>query len=62
MELHAVPEHLLILGGGYESSGIRTDVPRFGSEVCVMERGKHVLGTRMRISLKRWKRCCAVKG
>ncbi len=44
MELDAVPEHLLILGGGYEAVEFGQMFRRFGSEVCVMERGKHVLG------------------
>ena len=44
MELDAVPEHLLILGGGYEAVEFGQMFRRFGSEVCVMERGKHLLG------------------
>ena len=43
MELDAVPEHLLILGGGYEAVEFGQMFRRFGSEVSVMERGKHVL-------------------
>jgi pyruvate/2-oxoglutarate dehydrogenase complex dihydrolipoamide dehydrogenase (E3) component len=44
VELDAVPEHLLILGGGYEAVEFGQMFRRFGSEVCVMERRKHVLG------------------
>ena len=44
MELGAVPEHLLILGGGYEAVEFGQMFRRFGSEVSVIERGKHVLG------------------
>jgi pyruvate/2-oxoglutarate dehydrogenase complex dihydrolipoamide dehydrogenase (E3) component len=44
MELDAVPEHLLILGGGYEAVEFGQMFRRFGGEVCVMERGKHLLG------------------
>src|SRR6201995_6149619 len=43
MELDAVPEPLLILGGGYEAVEFGQMFRRFGSEVSVMERGKHVL-------------------
>jgi pyruvate/2-oxoglutarate dehydrogenase complex dihydrolipoamide dehydrogenase (E3) component len=44
MELGAVPEHLLILGGGYEAVEFGQMFRRFGSEVSLIERGKHVLG------------------
>ena len=43
MELGAVPEHLLILGGGYEAVEFGQMFRRFGSEVSLIERGKHVL-------------------
>jgi pyruvate/2-oxoglutarate dehydrogenase complex dihydrolipoamide dehydrogenase (E3) component len=39
-----VPEHLLILGGGYEAVEFGQLFRRFGSEVTVLERGKHLLG------------------
>jgi pyruvate/2-oxoglutarate dehydrogenase complex dihydrolipoamide dehydrogenase (E3) component len=44
MELDAVPEHLLVLGGGYEAVEFGQMFRRFGSEVTLIERGKHVLG------------------
>jgi pyruvate/2-oxoglutarate dehydrogenase complex dihydrolipoamide dehydrogenase (E3) component len=44
MELGAVPEHLLILGGGYEAVEFGQMFRRFGSDVSLIERGKHVLG------------------
>ena len=44
MELDAVPEHLLILGGGYEAVEFGQMFRRFGSEVTLIERGKHLLG------------------
>jgi pyruvate/2-oxoglutarate dehydrogenase complex dihydrolipoamide dehydrogenase (E3) component len=44
MELDAVPEHLLILGGGYEAVEFGQMFHRFGSEVTLIERGKHLLG------------------
>ena len=44
MELDAVPEHLLVLGGGYEAVEFGQMFRRFGSEVTLIERGKHLLG------------------
>ncbi len=44
MELDRVPEHLLILGGGYEAVEFGQMFRRFGSEVSLIERGEHVLG------------------
>jgi pyruvate/2-oxoglutarate dehydrogenase complex dihydrolipoamide dehydrogenase (E3) component len=44
MELDVVPEHLVILGGGYEAVEFGQMFSRFGSEVTLIERGKHLLG------------------
>jgi pyruvate/2-oxoglutarate dehydrogenase complex dihydrolipoamide dehydrogenase (E3) component len=44
MELDTVPEHLLILGGGYEAVEFGQMFLRFGSEVTLIERGEHLLG------------------
>jgi pyruvate/2-oxoglutarate dehydrogenase complex dihydrolipoamide dehydrogenase (E3) component len=44
MELDAVPEHLVVLGGGYEAVEFGQMFRRFGSEVTLIERGKHLLG------------------
>ncbi len=44
MELDVVPEHLLVLGGGYEAVEFGQMFRRFGSEVTLIERGKHLLG------------------
>ena len=44
MELASVPEHLVILGGGYEAVEFGQMFRRFGSEVTLIERGKHLLG------------------
>jgi pyruvate/2-oxoglutarate dehydrogenase complex dihydrolipoamide dehydrogenase (E3) component len=44
MELDAVPEHLLVLGGGYEAVEFGQMFRRFGSEVTLIERGEHLLG------------------
>jgi pyruvate/2-oxoglutarate dehydrogenase complex dihydrolipoamide dehydrogenase (E3) component len=43
MELGAVPEHLLILGGGYEAVEFGQMFRRFGSAVTLIQRGKHLL-------------------
>lgn len=43
MELGAVPEHLLILGGGYIGLEFAQMFRRFGSEVTVIQRGKQLL-------------------
>jgi pyruvate/2-oxoglutarate dehydrogenase complex dihydrolipoamide dehydrogenase (E3) component len=43
MELDAVPEHLLILGGGYEAVEFGQMFRRFGSAVTLIQHGKHLL-------------------
>ena len=43
MELDRVPQHLLILGGGYEAVEFGQMFRRFGAEVTVIQRGKHLL-------------------
>src|SRR5262249_23701159 len=43
MELSAVPEHLLILGGGYIGLEFGQMFRRFGSAVTVVQRGKQLL-------------------
>ena len=43
MELDAVPQHLIILGGGYEAVEFGQMFRRFGSEVTIVERGAHLL-------------------
>jgi pyruvate/2-oxoglutarate dehydrogenase complex dihydrolipoamide dehydrogenase (E3) component len=43
MELDAVPEHLLILGGGYIGLEFGQMFRRFGSQVTVVQRGGHLL-------------------
>jgi pyruvate/2-oxoglutarate dehydrogenase complex dihydrolipoamide dehydrogenase (E3) component len=43
MELDAVPEHLLILGGGYEAVEFGQMFRRFGSAVTLVQRGKYLL-------------------
>ncbi len=43
MELGAVPDHLLILGGGYIGLEFGQMFRRFGAEVTIIDRGEHVL-------------------
>lgn len=44
MELGSVPDHLLILGGGYIGLEFGQMFRRFGAEVTIVDRGAHVLG------------------
>jgi len=44
MELREVPEHLVVLGGGYIGLELGQMFRRFGSEVTIVHRGAHVLG------------------
>jgi pyruvate/2-oxoglutarate dehydrogenase complex dihydrolipoamide dehydrogenase (E3) component len=43
MELDEVPEHLLVLGGGYVGLEFAQMFRRFGSEVTIIQRGRQVL-------------------
>lgn len=43
MELEAVPDHLLVLGGGYIGLEFAQMFRRFGSDVTVVQRGEHLL-------------------
>jgi pyruvate/2-oxoglutarate dehydrogenase complex dihydrolipoamide dehydrogenase (E3) component len=43
MELDAVPEHLLVLGGGYIGLEFGQMFRRFGADVTVVDRGAHLL-------------------
>jgi pyruvate/2-oxoglutarate dehydrogenase complex dihydrolipoamide dehydrogenase (E3) component len=45
MELDTVPEHLLILGGGYVGLEFAQMFQRFGSRVTVIQRGSQILPT-----------------
>ncbi|MGA2584562.1 MAG: mercuric reductase [Tepidisphaeraceae bacterium] len=44
MELQALPEHLLILGGGYVGLEFGQMFRRFGSAVTIVQHGKQLLG------------------
>ena len=44
MELDALPEHLLVLGGGYVGLEFAQMYRRFGSEVTVVQHGPRLLG------------------
>jgi len=43
MELGAVPDHLLVLGGGYIGLEFGQMFRRFGAEVTIIDRGNHIL-------------------
>src|SRR5262249_35466799 len=43
MELNELPEHLLVLGGGYVGLELGQMFRRFGSRVTVIHRGEHIL-------------------
>ncbi|MEX0937313.1 MAG: mercuric reductase [Pirellulales bacterium] len=43
MELDRVPDHLLVLGGGYVGLEFAQMFRQFGSQVTVIDRGEHVL-------------------
>jgi pyruvate/2-oxoglutarate dehydrogenase complex dihydrolipoamide dehydrogenase (E3) component len=44
LELGRVPEHLILLGGGYVGLELAQALARFGSRVTVIERGSRLLG------------------
>ena len=44
LELERVPEHLVVLGGGYVGLELTQALRRFGSEVTVIERGPQLAG------------------
>jgi pyruvate/2-oxoglutarate dehydrogenase complex dihydrolipoamide dehydrogenase (E3) component len=44
MELGDVPDHLLVLGGGYIGLEFGQMFRRFGAEVTIIDRGEHILG------------------
>ena len=44
MELDAVPEHLVVLGGGYIGLEFGQMFRRFGAEVTIIDLGEHILG------------------
>ena len=44
LELEQVPEHLIVLGGGYVGLELAQAMRRFGSEVTVIERGPQLAG------------------
>ncbi|HEY3993506.1 MAG TPA: mercuric reductase [Ktedonobacteraceae bacterium] len=43
MELDSVPEHLLVIGGGYVGLEFGQMFRRFGSQVSIIQRGSHLL-------------------
>jgi pyruvate/2-oxoglutarate dehydrogenase complex dihydrolipoamide dehydrogenase (E3) component len=45
MEIHTVPEYLLVLGGGYVGLEFGQMFRRFGSQVSIVQRGARLLAT-----------------
>ena len=43
LELDVVPEHLLVIGGGYVGIELAQAMRRFGSQVTILEQGKRLL-------------------
>lgn len=43
MQLRELPEHLLVLGGGYVGCELAQMFRRFGAEVTVVDRGEHLM-------------------
>jgi pyruvate/2-oxoglutarate dehydrogenase complex dihydrolipoamide dehydrogenase (E3) component len=43
LELERVPEHLVVIGGGYVGLEFAQAMRRFGSRVTIIQRGKHLL-------------------
>ena len=54
MELDTVPEHLLVLGGGYIGLEFGQMFRRFGSRVTVVQRGAHCWRAKMPTWPRRW--------
>jgi pyruvate/2-oxoglutarate dehydrogenase complex dihydrolipoamide dehydrogenase (E3) component len=44
MELAAVPEHLIVIGGGYIGCELGQAFRRFGSQVTIVQRGERLIG------------------
>jgi len=62
MELDELPEHLIIIGGGYIGLEFGQMFRRFGSEVTIVQRGARLLKVRTRTSQTRSPRSCAMTG
>src|SRR5438128_10850172 len=45
LELDEIPEHLLVVGGGYVGVEIAKAMPRFGSKVTLIDRNARVMAT-----------------
>ena len=58
MELDVVPEHLLVLGGGYMGVEFGQMFRRFGSEVTIVQRGPRCLPGRTPTWPRRWRPSC----
>jgi pyruvate/2-oxoglutarate dehydrogenase complex dihydrolipoamide dehydrogenase (E3) component len=61
LELDDVPEHLIVLGGGYTGIEMAQAYRRFGSHVTIIEPGPQIMAARTRRSLRRWAGSWAVR-
>ncbi len=59
MELGRLPEHLVVLGGGYIGVEFSQMFRRFGSKVTVIQRGPQLLGEERRGCSCRGAKFCA---
>ena len=59
MELDVVPDHLLIIGGGYVGLEFGQMFRRFGSQVTVIQRGRICWLVKTRMWPVRWQKFCA---
>jgi pyruvate/2-oxoglutarate dehydrogenase complex dihydrolipoamide dehydrogenase (E3) component len=62
MELDSVPEHLVVLGGGYIALEFGQMFRRFGSRVTILQRGPRCWRAKTTISPKRSPALCARTG
>jgi pyruvate/2-oxoglutarate dehydrogenase complex dihydrolipoamide dehydrogenase (E3) component len=61
LELDRLPQHLIVLGGGYIGLELAQAYRRFGSRVTIIEAGQQLASRKMPISLPQYWRCCATK-
>ena len=54
MELDQLPEHLLVMGGGYIGLEFGQMFRRYGSEVTIVQRGERLFPRRTRMLPMAW--------
>src|SRR5207247_3510151 len=62
LELDRLPDHLVVIGGGYVGLELAQAYRRFGSRVSIIEAGPQLAGGKIPTSRPRSWRCCATKG